>query len=218
MRTSSNAFLLALAAAMLLLCACQKRPSTTAATPTIIPQEFRVGVAWFTQPTSTRELITGQLPEHQGKIPSGLLAELDAVFARALSQHSNRQYLTLQAPDYRVSMEYRETGSPQGLKTWLDIARRADMDLLIVPQVIDWNERDGGEVGTSRAASVKVEFSLIDTTRNRLLKRSVFEERQVGLADNLLTVGKFFQRRGRWVNAEQLAAEGMVQAIREFGL
>ncbi len=217
MRIFSKTLLFSLVAVTVLLCACQKRPSSQPA-PTIIPQEFRVGVAWFTQPTSTRELVTGQLPDRQGKIPAGVLADLDNTFARTLSKHSNRQYVTLYAPDYKKSMEYHESGAPQGLAHWLNIGRQADVDLLIVPQIINWQERDGGQAGAAHAAAIKVEFYLIDVTRARLLKHSTFEEQQVGLSDNLLTVGKFFKRKGRWVSAEELTAEGMLQAVKEFGL
>ena len=213
MRVGTGIVLLAL---VTLLCACRKYPEEPA--PTVIPQEFKVGVAWFTQPTSTRELITGRLPASQGKISPGFLAELDGLFARTLSQHSRRQYRTLTAPESGQNMEVHESGSPMGLEYWLRIARKADVDMLLVPQVIDWRERDGGEAGVARGAAVKVDFHLIDITRARVFKRSVFEEEQVGLTDNLLTIGQFFKRKARWVSAEELSAEAMIKAIKEFGL
>ena len=197
--------------------ACQKR-TPREYTPTSIPLEFRVGVAWFTQPTSTSELITGQLPNNQGKITPGLLPDLDSTLARTLSQESARQYVALSAPSSMPDMDYHESGSPGGLQIWLEIGRKADVDLLFVPQIINWQERDGGEAGVATSASIKVEFYLIDIARARLLKRSVFEEQQVGLTDNLLTLDKFFKRKGRWVSATELAQEGVSKAIKEFGL
>jgi hypothetical protein len=197
--------------------ACQKRTPKEHA-PTIIPQEFRVGVAWFTQPTTVSELIAGQLPDRQGKINPGLLSDLDSMLARTLSQESNRQYVTLPGQATVPGLLHHESGSPQGLQTWLAIGRKADVDLLFVPQIIDWRERDGGEAGVAKAAAIKVEFYLIDVARSRLLKRSVFEEQQVGLAENLLTVGKFFKRKGRWVSAAELTQEGISKAIADFGL
>jgi hypothetical protein len=218
MRAGSRIFVAALAVLLLAsLGACQKRRTTEHA-PTIIPQEFRVGVAWFTQPTTTSELITGLLPDHQGKINPGLLADLDSMLARTLSSESNRQYVTLPAPASAPDISTHQTGSPRGLQTWLAVGNNADVDLLFVPLIIHWQERDGGEAGVARGAAIKVEFYLVDITRARLLKRSVFEEQQVGLTDNLLTVDKFFKRKGRWVSAAELTQEGIRQAIREFGL
>jgi hypothetical protein len=218
MRTTPRILVSALAVLLLAsLCACQKR-TPKEHIPTVIPQEFRVGVGWFTQPTTTSELITGQLPDHQEKINPGLLPDLDSMLARTLSRESNRQHVTLPAPASESSMRSHESGSPQGLQTWLEIGRKADVDLLFVPQIINWQERDGGEAGAAKGASIKVEFYLLDIARARLFKRSVFEERQIGLTDNLLTVDKFFKRKGRWVSAAELTQEGIIKAIREFGL
>ena len=218
MRAGSRILIAALAVLLLTsLGACQKRRPAEHA-PTIIPLEFRVGVAWFTQPTTTRELIAGQLPDNQSRINPGLLPDLDGMLARTLSSESNRQYVTLPAPASAPSMSTRESGSPRGLQDWLAIGGKADVDLLFVPQIISWQERDGGEAGVAKGAAIKVEFYLIDIARSRLLKRSIFEEQQVGLVDNLLTVDKFLQRRGRWVSATELTQEGIRQAIREFGL
>jgi len=218
MHTTSR-ILAALLALLLLvsLGACQKR-TPKEHSPTIIPQTLRVGVAWFTQPTTTSELITGQFPNSQGKIAPGLLTDLDSVLARTLSQESNRQYVTLAAPTSMPDMHSHESGSPQALKIWLEIGRNADVDLFFVPQIIHWQERDGGEAGVAKGAAVKVEFYLIDIARGRLFKRYVYEEEQVGLVDNLLTVDKFFKRRGRWVSATELTQEGIRAAIKEFGL
>ncbi|MCL2124262.1 MAG: hypothetical protein FWH34_09240, partial [Desulfovibrionaceae bacterium] len=142
----------------------------------------------------------------------------DSTLARTLSQESNRQYVTLPAPASVPSVGHHESGTPQGLQTWLEIGRKADVDLLFVPQVISWQERDGGEAGVATSASIKVEFYLIDIARARLFKRSVFEEQQVGLSDNLLTVDKFFKRKGRWISATELTQEGISKAVKEFGL
>ena len=218
MRSSQKIILFALLAlASLSLLACQNR-TQQAHKPTTIPLEFRIGVAWFTQPDSTRELIIGQLPDHQGRINPSLLPDLDMTFARTLAQESSRQYVSLTRPDTPLSMHFQETGSPQGANIWMQVAKKADLDMLIVPQIINWHEREGSQAGVARAASIKVEFYLFDVARNRLLKRSVFEEEQVGLSDNLLTMGKFFSRKGRWVSASELTQEGMIKAIREFGL
>jgi len=50
------------------------------------------------------------------------------------------------------------------------------------------------------------------------ISRFHFEETQESLSNNLLNVKKWFQRKGQWITAEQLAEEGMRQAITELGL
>ena len=50
------------------------------------------------------------------------------------------------------------------------------------------------------------------------MSRSVFEEKQEGLVDNLMNVGTFFKRRGQWVTAEELTEDGMRKAVKDMGL
>ena len=50
------------------------------------------------------------------------------------------------------------------------------------------------------------------------MSRSVFEEQQEGLVDNLLNVGTFFKRHGQWVTAEELSEDGMRKAVKDMGL
>ena len=51
-----------------------------------------------------------------------------------------------------------------------------------------------------------------------LMNRSIFEEEQVSLTENLLTAGSFFKRKGAWVTAEELAVDGMRKAVKDMGL
>ena len=89
---------------------------------------------------------------------------------------------------------------------------------MLVPQVLDWHEREGSEAGVTSSAHVRVEFFLLNIDNESLGPRSVFEEKQVGLTENLLTVGEFFKRKGQWVSARQLSVDGMRKAVKELGL
>ena len=63
-----------------------------------------------------------------------------------------------------------------------------------------------------------MEFFLLKVDDGTLMNRSIFEEKQVGLTENLLTVGSFFKRKGAWVTAEDLSVDGMRKAIKDLGL
>ena len=65
---------------------------------------------------------------------------------------------------------------------------------------------------------MRVEFFLINIANGYVMSRSVFEERQEGLADNLLNVGTFFKRHGQWVTAEELSVDGMHKAVKDMNL
>ena len=93
------------------------------------------------------------------------------------------------------------------------------MDLLIVPMVIDWHEREGSNAGVTTSAAITTDIFLIDTRgQGNLLQRSFYREKQTGLASNLLNITTFAKRGARWVTAEELAQEAMQKALQEFGL
>ena len=52
--------------------------------------------------------------------------------------------------------------------------------------------------------------------RNKLIP--VFEEKQLGLSENLLNMGSFLKRKGQWVTAEDLSVESMRKAVKDLGL
>ena len=65
---------------------------------------------------------------------------------------------------------------------------------------------------------MRVEFFLLKVGDGTLMNRSIFEEEQVSLTENLLTAGSFFKRKGAWVTAEELAVDGMRKAVKDMGL
>ena len=180
-----------------------------------------VGVACFFQPTSDLELMAGYIPDKQGMIDEGALLRLDADFRAALAQ-TGRAYKYLDPipllEEQRPSRSERP-GSNSALSYWVNIGKKAEVDVLIVPMVIDWHEREGSEAGVTISAAVTTDTFLIDTRgQGNLLQRSFYREKQVGLANNLMNLGTFIKRGGKWVTADKLAQEAMHKTIQEFGL
>ena len=73
-------------------------------------------------------------------------------------------------------------------------------------------------MGSTVSAAVVINFYLLDVKTGGVVKFFHFDEEQHALTDNLLDAGKFFDRKGRWLTAYELAAEGMRAAVAEFGL
>ncbi len=65
---------------------------------------------------------------------------------------------------------------------------------------------------------MRVEFYLVNINDQNAINRSIFEEKQVGLVDNLLGVADFVRRKGQWVTAQDLAVDGMAKAVKDLGL
>lgn len=211
--------LLVLLMACLGLASCSRRPASTADVPRKMPFSYQVTVAPFSQPVDSSQLIQGTLPENQGRIPPDALADLDMALKELLLKDAKRQY-TFLAPS-QLPLSWREIHSasqPGALKRWVEFGRSIDAQYILVPQVLNWHERQGSEAGVTSSAEVRVEFFLINVKEGLPRDRSIYEEKQIGLIDNLFTVGDFVKRKGKWVTATDLAVEGMKNAIRDIGL
>lgn len=202
-----------------IICACARQPASTADVPRLLSQSYRVSVAPFTQPLNPGQLITGQIPEEQGQIPQDELLLLDMDLRDALQGDTNRRYFFIPRQNLHQELNYsHSTGQPDALARWIAYGKKHDAQLLLIPMVLNWHEREGSQAGVTSSAHVRVEFFLLNITTGTLLNRSTFEEKQVGLIDNLLSVADFVKRKGQWVSARQLAQEGMAKAVRELGL
>ena len=197
-----------------LISGCQKAEESSR----FIMPDVVVAIAPFTQPTQTSELLSGFIPEGQKEITDKKLAELDALFHSKL--HSDKHKLVfLSQADIDGPMVKDERGRRSALVTWAERAARAGADMIVVPQIIELQERVGGEAGVISAASVNEDFYLIDARKPyALLQRSHFAEEQQSLASDLTKIGSFFRRGGKWVSDLELAAEGMDKAVEELGL
>lgn len=201
---------------LLMVAGCGK--STQAPAP--LPQ-LSMGLAAFTQPTNTGELLAGYIPATQYQVSAETLAKLDADFEKILIADTNRIFLS--GAPARQCYEIVESQSREkplnALKFWNQVGLCMEVDILVVPQVIDWTPREGNEYGAFQSAGVTMDFYTVRTDVDEpSVSRFHFEETQQSLSDNLLAVQKWFQRKGKWITAEELAQEGMRQAVTELGL
>lgn len=198
---------------VLALAACERK-----APPPAARVQGSLAVAGFTQPGTTAELLAGTLPETPGPaVSQETLRALDADLASMLAAQT-----VIDANQSRACQELAGAkgagGRRSAFKYWLDVGGCLKADFLVVPQLIDWRERVGGEWGVEAPASVVLELYLVDVTRQQLIGRYRFNETQAPLSSNILGVGKFFDRGGRFVTARELADEGLRQGLKELGL
>lgn len=216
MRMATRILLLTLCLAVV---ACARKPTSTADVPRLISQSYRVSVAPFTQPLNPGQLISGQIPEKQGHAPQDALLNLDMDLRDALQAESSRKYNFIPRRNLHQDLKYtHSTGQPGALPRWIAYGKKHDAQLLLVPMVLNWHEREGSQAGVTNSAEARVEFFLLNIGSGSVADRSVYDEKQVGLIDNILTVADFVKRKGQWVTARDLAKEGMVKAVKELGL
>ena len=211
--------LFAAALCLTLAVACTRQPTSTADVPRLLSSGYKISVAPFTQPLHPGQLIVGQIPEMQGRIPHDALVALDRELREVLITGTKRQYTFIPRQNLPADLtNAHSTGQPGALPRWLAYGREHGAQYLLIPQVLDWHEREGSSAGVTQSAHVRVEFFLVNVAEGEMGGRSIFEEKQVGLTENLLTVGEFFKRKGAWVSAQDLAVDGMKKAVRDLGL
>jgi hypothetical protein len=184
------------------------------------PEGSSLAVAGFTNPQNTWELLAGCLPEQCVLVEERVLNQLDLALEETLQGEDVNFVSEPKASQCRelVSSEPQKRPRIAALRYWLQVGKCIPADYLLVPQLIFYHERRGGDWGAEEPASVVMDFFLLDVRNGTILRRYRFEETQQPLSENLLDVDKFVSRGGKWISAKDLAQEGIEQAIKELGL
>jgi len=216
MQRKISIILLSVACLSLLLAGCGPKSRTAA-----IPRpEGKLAVAGFTNPIYNWQILAGYLEEEGNPVPDGTLEALDSVLIDTLQKHQVFDYITpLALKQCEDVVVFEEEGLPKvsAWKYWLGVAKCAQADLLLVPQITHWRERVGSTSGVTTPASIAMDMYLIDV-KNERLTRVRYEETQVSLSENLFTAKKFASRGGQWVTATRLASDGIAEKLTELGL
>ena len=198
---------------------CNRKPASTADVPRSLSHQYKIAVAPFTQPRDISQLIMGQLPQPQALAARDVLITQDRQLRDVLYTTTKRSYdflpRTRPLPDLK---RFHTSERPQALPLWVEYARKTSADILFIPQVLTWRDRQGSAAGVTEPAHVRLEFFLLNIKEGNIIGHSVYEVEQQGLTENLLNVGDFFKRQGKWVTAEELAREAMIKAVKDLNL
>lgn len=211
--------LCALLSLLVLTGGCNRKPASTADVPRSLSHQYKIAVAPFTQPRDISQLIMGQLPQPQALAARDVLIAQDRQLRDVLYTTTKRSYdflpRTRPLPDLK---RFHTSERPQALPLWVEYARKTSGDILFIPQVLTWRDRQGSAAGVTEPAHVRLEFFLLNIKEGNIIGHSVYEVEQQGLTENLLNVGDFFKRQGKWVTAEELAREAMIKAVKDLNL
>jgi hypothetical protein len=89
-------------------------------------------------------------------------------------------------------------------------------DAVLTGRVQRYRERVGDEWGAKSPASVAFVLQLVDVRRGDVIWSARFDETQKSLSENIFAIGDISQRGFRWLNAEQLAQEGVKKALAQL--
>lgn len=180
--------------------------------------DMTIAVAWFNQPRTMDDLLAGIMVSEQSAVGDKVLMSLDSSLQEVLSKNSKRKFINI-ASSYSCEVKVSQVAKRgTALEYWTAVGACLDADMILVPQLTEWRERDGSEIGAEHPAAVTMDFYLIDVKKGQLIGRYHFEETQKTLTDNIMDIGKFIDRGGKWVTANELASEGMRLAVEDLGL
>ncbi|WP_457570881.1 hypothetical protein [Desulfovulcanus sp.] len=174
-------------------------------------------VAGFSQPRHSWEMLAGYIYETK-EISPQVLDKLDDFLSQLLSERGHNfvgPKVVRQCEELVIGREHRSNMA--AFHYWLKVGQCIPADFILVPFVLKWQEREGGEWGVERPAAVVIDFYLLDVKKEQI-RRFHFEEEQLSLSENILDIGKFFKRRARWITALDLAREGLISLCEEMGL
>jgi hypothetical protein len=181
-----------------------------------------LAVAGFGQPSQSWEFLSSYRPESPPRLTAEVLTELDEMLQALLTDEPGRIVLgpdaTRQCQELALSRARIEGGGLSGLRYWLAVGQCVPADYLLIPQILEWREREGGEWGVNEPAMVVLELTLLDVANQRIARRYHFEESQRSLSEDLLQARKFFQRGGKWLTTMELLQDGLREGLREMGL
>ncbi len=91
-----------------------------------------------------------------------------------------------------------------------------DADAVFSGKIYRYIAREGTRFSVNSAASVAFEVDLIRVSDGKTVWSGKFDETQRSLFENLFQFSDFWKRRGKWVTAEDLAAEGLEKIFETF--
>ena len=198
--------------AVALSCAPQKRAELK--TP-----ENKLAVAPFYQPGSGEKCLC-PLDRSEQDVPDRVLEQLTA---ELLDQLDKRGLSSLKEPGRvercRKAVFSGSSASPESRREyWSSVGDCVSADYLLIPQLMQWRQRLGGQWGVEKPARVVLCLVLFHAKKDKVLEVFSFQEEQQSLTQNLLKIGAFIRRGGGWIRAQELAAEGIRRGLGELGL
>ncbi|MGB8425721.1 MAG: hypothetical protein WCD88_08050 [Desulfobacterales bacterium] len=94
--------------------------------------------------------------------------------------------------------------------------RSAGADAVLTGYIYRYQERIGTPYAASRPASVAFSIHLIRSADGADLWFGYIDETQRALAENLFDMAAFWQRKGRWVTADDMALRGLSELLDKF--
>jgi len=118
------------------------------------------------------------------------------------------------------SFDHSKPASSTGMLTERKLVAQAGRsvkaDAVLTGYIYRYEERVGTPYAASRPASVAFSIHLIRSADGADIWFGYVDETQQTLSENLFNVTAFWQRKGRWVSADEMAEAGLTKLLDKF--
>jgi len=98
----------------------------------------------------------------------------------------------------------------------VELGRSLQADAVITGTIYRFRQRVGGSMAATSPASVSFAVEFIRVSDGRRLWGRAFDETQRSLDENVLKLGRFLKKGGKWLTAEELAVFGLKEVMASF--
>ncbi len=109
----------------------------------------------------------------------------------------------------RLKATVCDFGAEMDIQALLQAGQSRNADGVLIGYIFRYEDRQGSDYAVSSPASVAFDLHLISVPTGEVVWQAAFDQTQAALSDNLFNIDTFIQRKGRWVSADELAAEGL---------
>ncbi|MDE7468692.1 MAG: hypothetical protein K2M30_00210 [Desulfovibrionaceae bacterium] len=154
-------------------------------------QELSLGVVDFYQPTGLHELFAGKLFPYRTEATKEEEKDLSAILYEELEKKTSYKV-------QHLSLSHTQGTDETPLEYWSSLGSSQNLDLLIIPQIMEWKE---GEYVREEYLPPKVviEYYLVDVKEKKVLERSRYYDEYMNteydLRYNTPANGMFFGKR-----------------------
>ena len=150
-----------------------------------------------------------------GPVPPNALDWLSKRLVGMLGQQSAAALITHDR-SFDQSKPASSTGMLTERKLVAQAGRSVKADAVLTGYIYRYEERVGSPYAASQPASVAFSIHLIRSADGADVWYGYVDETQQTLSENLFNVAVFWQRKGRWVSADEMAEAGLTELIDKF--
>jgi hypothetical protein len=201
--------------------ACQSRVAVSdvargAAPKSVLVLSFQNMAARYPAESAVRSPISGKV------FPVGAVSDEAVSFLTdyvVATLEDRKQYLVItpgQARAVLSQMSLENEDLVPDRQAVVHIGSALSADTVLAGFVYRFKDRVGTAYGVDSPASVAFDLHLIQIPAGRIVWSAGVDDTQLSLSEDLFQVGKFIERKGRWVTAPDMARQALEAAFADF--